>query len=220
MAKKNRPDSARTEALARAKAEQRRKEVRTRIITWGAVSLGVAGLAVGAGIVISNATQERAEVEAAATQPIEGVEEVPDQSADHVPDLPEPTPAPETGTLLPPTGGEHDPVWLNCGVYSEQVPTFNAVHSLEHGAVWVTYAPGLDDSQVAALRTSVEPYDYTILSPFADLASPVVLTAWGVQLEVDDATDERVDVFLAKYVQGEQTPEPGAACSGGLGDPA
>jgi hypothetical protein len=52
------------------------------------------------------------------------------------------------------------------------------------------------------------------------LSSPVVLTAWGTQLEVDDASDPRVEPFLAKYRQGEQTPEPGAPCTGGSGDPA
>ena len=29
--------------------------------------------------------------------------------------------------------------------------------------------------------------------------------------------DERVDVFLLRYLQGEQTLEPGAPCSGGVG---
>ncbi|UNX53333.1 DUF3105 domain-containing protein [Georgenia sp. TF02-10] len=45
-----------------------------------------------------------------------------------------------------------------------------------------------------------------------------MLSAWGVQLSVDDAADPRIDAFLAKHVQGEQTPEPGASCSGGTTD--
>ena len=43
----------------------------------------------------------------------------------------------------PPAGGEHHPTGLNCGIYSEAVPNVNAVHALEHGAVWVTYDPKL-----------------------------------------------------------------------------
>lgn len=45
-----------------------------------------------------------------------------------------------------------------------------------------------------------------------------MLTAWGKQVAVDSAKDPRVDQFFAKYVQGPQTPEPGAACTGGMGD--
>ncbi|WP_296668098.1 DUF3105 domain-containing protein [Demequina sp.] len=219
MSKSDRSGDARHEALAQAQREQRAKQVRVRVLTWGAIALVVGGLAVATAFIIANASAEREQIAEAAAAPIDGVEEQPDQSASHVPALPEPTPNLATGVLLPPSGGDHDPAWLNCGVYDSPVPTANAVHSLEHGAVWVTYAPGLGEADVAALRTSVEGYAYSILSPFEDLAAPVVLTAWGVQLEVDSATDERVDVFLAKYVQGEQTPEPGAACSSGVGEP-
>ena len=46
---------------------------------------------------------------------------------------------------LPPVGGAHDPAWLTCTgtVYDEPVRDENAVHSMEHGAVWVTYQPDL-----------------------------------------------------------------------------
>jgi hypothetical protein len=43
-----------------------------------------------------------------------------------------------------------------------------------------------------------------------------MLSAWGHQLSVNTAADPRVDQFLTKYVQGAQTPEPGAACTNGL----
>lgn len=218
MAKKSGSATDRKAALAAAQAEQRRRQVRTRVLTWGAVGLVVAGLAVGAAVVIGGAAQDQVELAEAAASPIAGTTETADLTAEHVPDLPEPV-ASAAGTLLPPVGGEHDPVWLNCGVYTQPVTTFNAVHSLEHGAVWVTYAPGLADDQVALLEAAVAPYAYTILSPFDELAAPIVLTAWGVQLELDDASDERLEVFLARYVQGEQTPEPGAACTGGIGEP-
>ena len=43
----------------------------------------------------------------------------------------------------------------------------------------------------------------------------MVLTAWGVQLEVDSANDPRIDEFLDTYVLGPQTQEQNAACTGG-----
>ena len=41
----------------------------------------------------------------------------------------------------PPSGGDHNPVPLTCGYYDQQPPDEYAVHSLEHGAVWVAYSP-------------------------------------------------------------------------------
>lgn len=118
----------------------------------------------------------------------------------------------------PPSGGDHNQVWLNCGVYDQAVPTENAVHSLEHGAVWFAYQPDLDSDQVDALvaLAETEP-DRIIVSPYPDLPSPVVAVAWERRLAVDDATDPRLEVFLETYVNGDQAPEPAVSCSGGVG---
>ncbi len=116
----------------------------------------------------------------------------------------------------PPVGGDHNPVWLNCGVYTVPVPAENAVHSMEHGAVWITHDPDLDPAQLAYLHGLYSTGDYIIISPADGLPAPVVLSAWGKQLTVDSAEDERVVDFLVSYVQGPQTPEPGAACFGGV----
>lgn len=114
----------------------------------------------------------------------------------------------------PPVGGDHNPVWLNCGVYDTEVPNENAAHSMEHGAVWLTYRPNLPDADVEQLQEAL-PSTYAILSPYEDQQAPVVASAWGTQLELKGADDPRLGAFLDKYVQGEQTPEPGAACTGG-----
>lgn len=119
----------------------------------------------------------------------------------------------------PPAGGVHHNEWLNCGVYGEPVETGQAVHSLEHGAVWITYRPDLPDEQVAALRERTRGETYLILSPYPGQESPIVLTAWAVQLEVPTATDERIEDFLTQYQQSPTAPEPGAACSNGAGEP-
>ncbi|WP_432484840.1 DUF3105 domain-containing protein [Kineococcus esterisolvens] len=119
----------------------------------------------------------------------------------------------------PPVGGEHAPVWLNCGVYTEPVPNENAVHSLEHGAVWITYGPDLPAEQVEQLTEAVEGRDYTLLSPYEGLPAPIVLSAWNHQLTVEQADDPRIGAFLSEYVNGPQTPEPGALCSNGVGTP-
>lgn len=121
--------------------------------------------------------------------------------------------------MTPPAGGPHNPTWQDCTgkVYPEPVAEEMAVHSLEHGAVWVTYRPGLAAGDVAKLAKKVQGTDYLMLSPYPDLDKPISLQAWGYQLKVDSADDERIDAFIAKYRQ-QATMEPGAPCSGGTTD--
>ncbi|MFJ8105544.1 DUF3105 domain-containing protein [Streptomyces sp. NPDC096132] len=119
--------------------------------------------------------------------------------------------------MEPPVGGNHDPVWLNCNgnVYTEPVNNMNAVHSLEHGAVWVTYNSKADKADVDALAAKVKKTPYTFMSPDDEQADPIMLSAWGKQRTVTGADDANVDKFFEQFVQGEQTPEPGASCTGG-----
>ncbi|MER5433770.1 DUF3105 domain-containing protein [Streptomyces sp. NPDC002588] len=119
--------------------------------------------------------------------------------------------------MEPPVGGNHNPVWLNCNgtVYTEPVNNMNAVHSLEHGAVWVTYTTKASKADVEALAAKVKKTPYTLMSPDDEQADPIMLTAWGKQRTVTGAKDPNVDKFFEQFVQGEQTPEPGASCTGG-----
>jgi hypothetical protein len=119
---------------------------------------------------------------------------------------------------LPPVGGEHDPRVQNCGIYTEPVETALAVHSMEHGAVWITYHPDLPASDVAVLEELVRGESYTLLSPYTDLQGDVAVTAWGIQLEPDSVSDPTIPQFIERYRGGG--PEPGAPCSGGVGTPA
>lgn len=118
----------------------------------------------------------------------------------------------------PPAGGEHNPAWLNCGVYTQPVPNENAVHSLEHGALWVTYDPSLSSSDLDSLKAKL-PSTYVILSPFDGLPSPIVLSGWNVQLQLEEADDPRVAQFFEEYWKSDTVPEPGALCTGGVDAP-
>lgn len=122
-------------------------------------------------------------------------------------------------TETPPVGGEHRAAWQNCGIYDDPVQDELAVHALEHGAVWITYQPDLPAEQIEQLKSLVRGKTYTLLSPYPDQPSAVAASAWGAQLTADNAGDARLGSFLAKYRQGSQTPEPGAACVGGVGSP-
>jgi hypothetical protein len=121
----------------------------------------------------------------------------------------------------PPVGGDHNQVWVNCGIYSAPVVTEGAVHSMEHGAVWITYRPNLPRSEVDSLRRAARGQQYVLLSPWTDenLPAPIVASAWGVQLRAESATDPAIAAFVRLYAGGPQTPERGAPCSGGFGSP-
>ncbi|MFF5338094.1 DUF3105 domain-containing protein [Streptomyces sp. NPDC013181] len=125
---------------------------------------------------------------------------------------------PVTYPMKPPVGGDHSPVWMNCDgeVYKKAIPDMNAVHALEHGSVWVTYNDKAPDADVAKLAERVSSTPYSLMSPYPDQAGAIMLTAWGKQVTVDGADDPRVAQFFSRYVQGPQTPERGAACTGGL----
>ena len=120
--------------------------------------------------------------------------------------------------MEPPVGGDHKAVWMNCNgdVYTKAIDNMNAVHSLEHGAVWVTYNSKASDADVKALADKVKQTPYTLMSPVEDQKDPIMLSAWGKQRTVTSATDPNVGKFFESFVQGDQTPEPGAACTGGL----
>jgi hypothetical protein len=136
------------------------------------------------------------------------------------------TTQPVTYSQNPPVGGPHSPQWLTCGVYTTPVPNENAVHDLEHGAVWITYQPSLPADQVAIIQADalappvVRGTRYVTVSPYPGLPSPVVASAWGTQLKLTSASDSRLSAFIARYRLGPQTPEPGASCAGGIGTPA
>ena len=69
-------------------------------------------------------------------------------------------------------------------------------------------------SQVATLE-SLGDQDFMLVSPHPDQEAAVVATAWDHQLTLDAADERTLQAFVREYKQGAQTPEPGAACTGG-----
>jgi len=182
----------------------RRQRLRRLITTSAAVAL-VAGCSAGA-------PPPPTPTEAGLT----GVTTFSDLSHDHLEQD-------QTYPQTPPVGGVHWPPqtedgygWLQCAVYPEPVVDEFAVHSLEHGAVWLTYQPGAQPEAVRALTdlTAVNP-DYVLVSPVPGQPAPFMATAWGLQLSVEDASDARLREFTSTYAGGGQGGEKGADCAHG-----
>jgi putative peptide zinc metalloprotease protein len=119
----------------------------------------------------------------------------------------------------PPVGGNHAPVWQNCGFYGTPIASESAVHSMEHGAVWITYRPDLPEAQVTALRDLAREDHNVLVSPYPDLPTPIVASAWGNQLWLEEAHDPRLFEFTSFFASGRQAPEPNGPCTGGTGAP-
>ena len=84
----------------------------------------------------------------------------PSTQANHVP-------GDQTYQVNPPVGGNHNDYWQNCmgDVYPAQIADEHAVHSLEHGAVWITYRPDLPQDQIDQLAERVRDVPYMLMSP-------------------------------------------------------
>ncbi|QIN80631.1 DUF3105 domain-containing protein [Rubrobacter marinus] len=118
----------------------------------------------------------------------------------------------------PPANGDHAPLWQNCGFYPEPINDVNAVHSMDHGVVWITYSPDLPQDGIETLR----PYageEYVIVSPYPGQDAPVIATAWRNQIKLDGPDDPRLRQFVDGYRNSEIAPLSGNRCVGGVGEP-
>lgn len=119
---------------------------------------------------------------------------------------------------LPPVAGPHNGVPQNCtgDVYDAPIANEHAVHSMEHGAVWITYKAGLPAGDVERLSAKVRGVDKIMMSPVDGMTSNISLQAWGYQLKVDSADDGRIDQFIRALRVNASTEGPTAACDGGV----
>ncbi|KAA9374309.1 DUF3105 domain-containing protein [Microbispora cellulosiformans] len=192
---------ARREHLARMRADQKRKERRAALLMWG-----IGGLV----IVVLVALVAVWVVKDRSGKSLGAVKSFNYKGSDHA------------WTKVdykenPPVGGQHNYYWQNCGIYDKPIHNEHGVHSLEHGAVWITYRPDLPKAEVDKLKT-IASADYMLLSPYPNLPAKVVASSWDHQITLDGAEDPRLPEFVKKYKQNPTyTPEYGASCSGGIG---
>lgn len=113
----------------------------------------------------------------------------------------------------PPVGGDFSSSPMACDFYAEPVPPERAVASLARGAVWVTFDPELPAREQELLQALAGAHDFLLVSPVTGLPSAVVASAWGLQLQLDDPSDERLEQFLDAYQRGPQALIPAESCT-------
>jgi hypothetical protein len=186
----------------------------TRPKPWGLIAMTAAVVLFAAAVIgyalvkVNESAGNTPEAKAEAAKSIQGIVVKDYQGGEHNDG---PIRYPET----PPIGGQHANAWADCTgtVYPNPIRQENAVHSLEHGAIWITYRPDLPADQVDALRKRVEGVEQMLMSPYPGLRSPISLQSWGHQLAVDNPADERIDEFVdALRLNPVVAPEPNGSC--------
>jgi hypothetical protein len=118
-------------------------------------------------------------------------------------------------------GGPHPTSWVACrGVaYPSPVRDADAVHALEHGAVWTTYDPARTAPiAVQALTGRVAGDSYLFLSPYSGLDAPVSLQAWGTGWRLTRRRTPGSSQFIMALRDNPYTPpEPNGNCGPGAG---
>ncbi|WP_067183789.1 DUF3105 domain-containing protein [Microtetraspora niveoalba] len=195
---------ARREHLARMRAEQKRKERRSALLMWGIGGLVIVVLVGLVGFYVVNDRSQKS---------LDGVASFSYKGSEHTWDK-------VAYKETPPAGGPHNFYWQNCGIYDQPIHSEHGVHSLEHGAVWITYRPGLPQADVDKLK-SLASSDFMLLSPYEGLKADVMVSSWNHQLALTGADDPRLPAYIKKYKQNPSfTPEFGAACDRGIGTTA
>ena len=114
--------------------------------------------------------------------------------------VPSHTTGPISYPQTPPVGGAHHFTWETCVFRDGPVPSETAVHSLEHGAIWITYRPDVPADQLAVLRRLADTRTDVLVSRWdSGLPAQVVATSWGRQLKLDSATDPRLLQFIQAF---------------------
>ncbi|MGI8667305.1 MAG: DUF3105 domain-containing protein [Jatrophihabitans sp.] len=217
--KKSRPGSAspatpsagkQVGAKAAPNRAQSKKIVNRRQTPWGLIITTVVIVVLAAGVIAYALNQgKKKDATAGGADKIAGIVHKAFPSGDHVNGV-------ITYAESPPMGGPHAPIWADCTgtVYPSQIASENAVHDLEHGAVWITYKPGLASDQLDVLTKLVAGQSYMLLTPYAGLKTNISLQAWGYQLFLDSASDPRVKQFITDLNRNQtNTPELGASCT-------
>lgn len=120
----------------------------------------------------------------------------------------------------PSIGGDHYPFWQNCGFYEVEVIEGAATHTMEHGAVWISYNPAaVSDAETSTLADMALDNGKLLISPYRH-DEKLVLSAWGVQLRTEfSPSDPEVQAFIDEWVDNPELQEAGVRCTGAAGIP-
>jgi len=198
----------RKEVARRARERLRRQMARRRMYRRAGIALIAAVLVAGIVLLATKRTtgsaltseersllaQAPAAMQAAGCGPIQTIKPYPNNhDRTHITAGSDVTVSPPLSSYpsTPPASGPHNPTPLSAGVYSDPPDIYQTIHSLEHAAVIIWYAPGTTSDELAKLQTFfakaseqtkviVAPFDYPSQGTAGKLpvGKQMVLVAW------------------------------------------
>lgn len=110
----------------------------------------------------------------------------------------------------PPVGGPHFEQPVPPGIYAQPLPDGNAIHSLEHGIVWISYRPDLVSAKDLEVLTAVAQAHGrdVLMSPRPGNNAVASVVSWGRRLNLaSPVSRQAIEAFVVTNV--DQAPEPG-----------
>jgi len=111
----------------------------------------------------------------------------------------------------PPTSGPHWAQQAECKIYTEEVADQAALHSMEHGGVWISYKNKDDQELIKNLTSLVQSAgSKVLLSPRAANDSAIAVASWARLLKLENFDEKQIADYI-RYNKNK-SPEPLAAC--------
>lgn len=108
----------------------------------------------------------------------------------------------------PPTRGPHFAVPHATGIFQQAIPDGNAIHSLEHGIVWISYNPNkVDKDTIKKIEDLGRQYAVdVIVSPRPDNDKAIDAVSWGQIMTFDKFDKDTLEKFIT--TNRNRSPEP------------
>jgi hypothetical protein len=100
----------------------------------------------------------------------------------------------------PPTSGDHWPQPAACGSYDSTQPDEKLIHNLEHGGIWISYKPSIDDQSKTRLKDYASRFQNVIIEPREANDSNIALAAWGRLLKLESYDEGKILEFIDAYI--------------------
>lgn len=105
----------------------------------------------------------------------------------------------------PPTSGKHLSQAENWGIYDKGVDDRAAVHSLEHGGIWISYQDITDEEKRILEEIGRKNPQSTIVSPRLKNDDKIVISSWGKMMRLKSADKALIQKYIDTYKN--QSPE-------------